>query len=397
MRNVGLCTKKWSLSGDELFYICKASFQKHPIRTLEINQGDTIEVFLEKGNQRDENELLRMATSHRKRKLVELEEENVDIRGKNALLLTAKEEACKQRRLLEDTLKCPVCFQLPKELPVLCCPNGHIVCSPCNEQMKKRGNLNCSTCKVPMEGGRSLVAQNLIENMDHACGFNGCGEMVHFKKYKDHQRSCDRRPVCCPGRAPCNTVLPFQEIKDHVLKCRTMKMVDSGLMFTVEDEVGHLGDDGSWKTRIIRGTLNTEDDEKNWKLFFFRMEKKGDFYHSEVVMLGSEEECNKLTVVVSILDKEGVKEVVGFFCNPRFRAAKTQPEFRLILEYFDNEYKILIFTAKLRNRVFHKKKWLNSLCKYLGATLEKSKRIFDVDKFSLCTTQTISVLAIFTL
>ena len=312
------------------------SFQKHPIRTLEINQGDTIEVFLVKGDQRDENELLRMATSHRKRKLVELEEENVDIRGKNALLLTAKEEACKQRRLLEDTLKCPVCFQLPKELPVLCCPNGHIVCSPCNEQMKKRGNLNCSTCKVPMEGGRSLVAQNLIENMDHACGFNGCGEMVHFKEYKDHQRSCDRRPVCCPGRAPCNTVLPFQEIKDHVLKCRTMKMVDSGLMFTVEDDVGRLGDDGSWKTRIIRGTLNTEDDEKNWKLFFFRMEKKGDFYHSEVVMLGSEEECNKLTVVVSILDKEGVKEVVGFFCNPRFRAAKTQPEFRLILEYFDN-------------------------------------------------------------
>jgi len=284
-------------------------------RMLEINQGDTIDVFLEKGNL-DENGLLRMVTSNQKRKLEELEEENVDIRSKNALLLTAKEEACKQRRLLEDTLKCPVCLQLPKELPVLCCPNGHIVCSPCNEQMKKRGNLNCSTCKVPMEGGRSLVAQSLIENMDHTCGFNGCGKMVHFKEYKDHQRSCDRRPVCCPGH-PCDVVLPFQEINHHVLNCRTMKMVDSGLMFTVEDEVGRLDDDGSWKTRIIRGTLNTEDDEKNWKLFFFRMEKKGDFYHIEVVMLGSEEECNKLTVVVSILDKEGVKEVVGFFCNPR--------------------------------------------------------------------------------
>ena len=81
--------------------------------------------------------------------------------------------------LLKDKLECPVCMDIPRKGPISICSNGHYVCRTCKRDL-------CPTCRVVMGENKSLLAVAVIENIDHKCKFNDCGEFFSVDKVEDH-------------------------------------------------------------------------------------------------------------------------------------------------------------------------------------------------------------------
>jgi len=71
---------------------------------------------------------------------------------------------------LKSKVECPVCYEVPKRIPIPVCPNGHIVCQTCKRD-------DCPMCREPMqEGARSLLAATIVDNFLHNCDYTlyGC-------------------------------------------------------------------------------------------------------------------------------------------------------------------------------------------------------------------------------
>ena len=80
-------------------------------------------------------------------------------------------------RKLRDKVECPVCFDVPKSAPVPVCPNGHVVCVKCVREV-------CPTCRVRMEHGTSTLAVTVIENIEHTCEHEDCGQSLPHSEIK---------------------------------------------------------------------------------------------------------------------------------------------------------------------------------------------------------------------
>ena len=80
-------------------------------------------------------------------------------------------------RKLRDKVECPVCFDVPKSAPVPVCPNGHVVCVKCVREV-------CPTCRVRMEDGTSTLAVTVIENIEHTCEHEDCGQSLPHSEIK---------------------------------------------------------------------------------------------------------------------------------------------------------------------------------------------------------------------
>ena len=39
-------------------------------------------------------------------------------------------------RELQESVMCPVCLSIPRQPPVPCCQNGHVICSKCKERVE---------------------------------------------------------------------------------------------------------------------------------------------------------------------------------------------------------------------------------------------------------------------
>ena len=93
---------------------------------------------------------------------------------KEELLETHK----KLLKALKEAIICPVCLLVPKTDSVPSCPNGHVTCSTCLHLMRSEGRTDCPTCRVDMGDGKSILAQVIVEHVDHECGLDGCFEQV---------------------------------------------------------------------------------------------------------------------------------------------------------------------------------------------------------------------------
>merc|ERR1719370_2301224 len=49
---------------------------------------------------------------------------------------------------LKGVMECPVCLSVPVEVPVPCCPVGHIICKSCLSSLRRAGMWNCPTCRL---------------------------------------------------------------------------------------------------------------------------------------------------------------------------------------------------------------------------------------------------------
>ena len=208
------------------------------------------------------------------------------------------EELTKLRMLakdLKEKVECTICMEIPRKGPVPVCPNGHFICSQCLDKRKEDGHRDCATCRVPMGNIKSLLATVVIENIDHKCDLEGCEEMVHFKEYKKHQGVCTHRKVQCPGRF-CHKLLSFKEAATHTKSC-TKIVSETEEVITLNLQSNNLG-----KTEIV--VCSTFSMNYNLMLFFLKIRKFFNTYALEVVMLGSQEECEKYSVEISILDSK---------------------------------------------------------------------------------------------
>ena len=71
---------------------------------------------------------------------------------------------------LESVVECPVCLVVPRDLPIPCCPAGHIMCRSCRARV-----LHCPTCRRQLGDNTSSLAAALIERVKHRCQYSEFG------------------------------------------------------------------------------------------------------------------------------------------------------------------------------------------------------------------------------
>ena len=215
---------------------------------------------------------------------------------------------------LEVMMNCPVCLELPREGPVPVCDNGHITCSPClrrRMELEGKERATCSTCRTPMGDARSLLAKVILESLEHRCNLDGCEAMVPFNELEQHEEQCEHRSVLCPGAGQrCMDLVAFKDVKDHVKMCQgkssEWKNSKEGKFFTLtlnQMNTALL----KWNSCVI---------EHDSKLFFFRCQRLDQTWRFEVVMLGTQTECQQQSVEISIEDPNQ-KTLNKFAYSPR--------------------------------------------------------------------------------
>eukprot|EP00090_Calanus_glacialis_P042559 TRINITY_DN7546_c0_g1_i1.p1 TRINITY_DN7546_c0_g1~~TRINITY_DN7546_c0_g1_i1.p1 ORF type:complete len:317 (-),score=57.20 TRINITY_DN7546_c0_g1_i1:141-1091(-) len=116
---------------------------------------------------------------------------------------------------LETVVECPVCYNIPRDLPIPCCPAGHIMCTTCRGRV-----LHCPTCRRQLEDNTSSLAAALIEKVQHKClhwDF-GCREKNYLGSIVRHEEMCKDRTVQCPGPNGCEEKVQLKEFHRHAVR-----------------------------------------------------------------------------------------------------------------------------------------------------------------------------------
>ena len=245
---------------------------------------------------------------------------------KHYLVKERDEAAARYRSLveqLEQRLKCPVCLTVPREAPVITCKEGHLACSSCLQGWLAGGRLGCPYCRADhLVGAKSLLADLVIKNIEHECNLNGCGQRVPYDDLADHQKKCQFRLVKCPGsNLLCNMMLPFCQVVDHVQKCSdtVYRGQNDGYQFQFPEDCLERG--FIWDTVVIhKHMLGT---------FFVRVEKNTSQFTVEVVMKGTEEDCEKVNAEIAIKDANSGKSTFSCSHHPRPMGKENTKEFCL--------------------------------------------------------------------
>ena len=228
---------------------------------------------------------------------------------------------------LEQRLECPVCLAVPKEAPVITCKEGHLACSSCFQGWLTGGRRECPYCRTdPLVGAKSLLADLVIKSIEHECnlpGWPGCSQKVHYDDLADHQKKCTFRLVKCPGsNKQCNMMLPFYQVLDHVNECSDMTMYqgqNNSYHFTLPEDCVEKG--FLWDTVVIhKHMLGT---------FFVRVEKDNSQFTVEIVMKGTEEDCEKVNAEIAIKDPSSGKAIFNCNHHPRPMGKENTKEFCL--------------------------------------------------------------------
>ena len=110
---------------------------------------------------------------------------------------------------ITEVLQCPVCYNLPRAVPVQSCTAGHIVCQDC-----KLSVGFCPICRDILMNNTNTIAGNLIQIVLHNCKFNsmGCNVKLPLDEIKQHEKYCIERTVICPYREVVLTEVSFLNI-----------------------------------------------------------------------------------------------------------------------------------------------------------------------------------------
>jgi len=212
---------------------------------------------------------------------------------------------------LEETVKCPVCLEVPRKGPVFACPNGHLVCQKCKR-------ASCATCREVMGDHKSLLAIAVIEKILHDCKFVGCEEKFPLNNIEEHEKVCKHRVVACPDLS-CVQRMPLSKLLAHLgtsLDCsydRTPLEVDGSSIAV------HL---------YLQRLAKLEKPVINWKVhtFFFEghffslnVNKFGDNWQFVIVMFESIQVCSEVHVEIEVYEKHSGPDTrlsAKVRCNP---------------------------------------------------------------------------------
>ena len=115
---------------------------------------------------------------------------------------------------VELSLECPICYMIPRESPIPCCPAGHIVCVSCRTHVS-----SCPTCRRGYSSNTSSVVASLLEVIPHKCKYSvyGCEVKMNLNQIVKHEEKCKDRTIVCPF-LPCSEVVPLKKFSDHASK-----------------------------------------------------------------------------------------------------------------------------------------------------------------------------------
>ena len=93
-----------------------------------------------------------------------------------------------------EIIECPICMRMPRELPVVGCSSGHIVCQSCIDEDVR----DCPLCREQLYCTNTIVG-HLISIATHPCSYNylGCPVGLAFDEIADHEKTCPERTVRC--------------------------------------------------------------------------------------------------------------------------------------------------------------------------------------------------------
>jgi hypothetical protein len=108
---------------------------------------------------------------------------------------------------VEEELMCPVCLQMPRLLPIPCCPRGHLLCRLCWNNLD---NSKCPTCRCDMGDNVSTVAGALVLKIPHPCRFTGkgCDIRMMLTEIMEHEKNCSFRGTETVGNTGTNRTRP---------------------------------------------------------------------------------------------------------------------------------------------------------------------------------------------
>ena len=124
---------------------------------------------------------------------------------------------------LQEDLKCPVCWKMPRSIPVYQCMSGHIFCKECKPRLK-----TCPVCRIPLGSNqtpRALMTEKLLMKFPFKCQYaeNGCQEPnCLLSELEKHEKECEFRLVSCPinllnyPNTGCKEQLPIGKITQHL-------------------------------------------------------------------------------------------------------------------------------------------------------------------------------------
>ena len=111
-------------------------------------------------------------------------------------------------------VECPICYLLPRTLPVSSCSRGHIVCESC------RGNVHvCPLCRSSLYNNcTNAVAGLIIEVATHKCRYNmfGCSVKGNIQDIENHENHCKERTVHCPF-VGCREEIQMKLFESHAI------------------------------------------------------------------------------------------------------------------------------------------------------------------------------------
>ena len=112
-------------------------------------------------------------------------------------------------------LECPICFNVPRDLPIPACPAGHIICKKCKSTV-----TTCPTCRRRLyNDGTNSLAASMIDKVPHRCKFAeyGCEVKDFLCQLKIHEEKCEERTVKCPYIS-CLAEVQLKAYKEHAFK-----------------------------------------------------------------------------------------------------------------------------------------------------------------------------------
>ena len=164
--------------------------------------------------------------------------------------------------------------------------------------------MDCPTCRVPMGQGKSLLALTVIKNVLHECRHQGCNVKLSLDEIKQHEEMCVWRPIPCPGRdSDCKADIPLCNMLSHVQGCAGCKWLgvqaaEKGISFENRIRVENVGKQNwrSWRTKVFKS--------EEGQLFFVKVARNEGTYKVDVLMEGSQEDCEDFMVEASVLSEE---------------------------------------------------------------------------------------------
>lgn len=227
----------------------------------------------------------------------EIKRQKLEIKAAKTAKTKLMEKCRKNEQIVDqlvDKVECPVCLEIPRSLPVHVCPNGHVLCEDC-----RVGAQSCPKCRVNIGNGKSLLANIIIENIEHKCKYDLCNKTCPIDEVLDHEKGCKHRIVTCPY-ARCDEKFTVNELEEHLEEgncCFKSEIINNRSMraiYEVEDDLKEEND-VTWKVNTFKYEGNT---------FVLVTEKFESMYFFSAVMLGSKGECSNFKVELEVYEED---------------------------------------------------------------------------------------------